>query len=155
MQMLMEVSLNSIRDILHPGCSEKQTRKGRIALENCISKWCENIQSRWTKTRSQGIHFWFWTEHCWRIVLIRFASCFPKHTQRCRILYFWGKERTEKKGVHDGEYDEVADEGDGAVSQCTARMMDGLWADLLNIKRLWKPLGFSDRQMERGSEREK
>lgn len=45
---------------------------------------------------------------------------FPKHTQRCRILYFWGKERKEKKGAYDGEYDGVADEGDGAVSQCTA-----------------------------------
>lgn len=100
MQMLMEVSLNSIRDILHPGSSEKQMRKGQIALENCISKWWENIQSRWTKTQSQGIHFWFWMEHCWRTVLITFASFFffffAKHTWKCRILYIWGKRRKER-----------------------------------------------------------
>ena len=54
-----------------------------------------------------------------------------KHIQSLRsffvvlVLFFSGRERKEKKGVCDGEYDGVADEGDGAVSQYTVQMMDG------------------------------
>lgn len=156
MQMLMEVSLNSIRDMF----ASRQQWEANEKRPDCFGELYFQATWEYTKSLDQNpkpgnllliLNGALLENSADHVCLLLFTKC----TQRCRILYFWGKERKEKKGAHDGEYDGVADEGDGAVSQCTARMMDGLWADLLNIKRLWKPLGFSDRQMERGSEREK
>lgn len=42
------------------------------------------------------------------------------------VFFFFFGGRGEKKRLCDGEYDGAAEEADGALSQCAARMMDEL-----------------------------
>lgn len=70
---------------------------------------------------------------CYDIVLTHRLCCLPLSlptSKACRVsevfFFFFFGGRGEKKRLCDGEYDGAAEEADGALSQCAARMMDEL-----------------------------